>query len=324
MAEHDVELRESDLRASVPVPRGLHRTLRVLHVSDSHVSCGDGWMSEREAFGLPAADPIHTAYTDGKDPTASSTETTMRQFREQVTAGVQSGADLIVHTGDLLNIPSEESVAFVHDVLVKSGLPFFFISGNHDWCYEGLGGDRRSMRSEAGRQAVRAEWRTKRLAPLFPNGKSSSHWSEEIDGLVFLAVDNSTCMVGHEQHSFYRSTVAKAGREGKSVVLLLHVPLFLPELKVAMAGADGEGYYCGDVEFGGPQAPDEETVAFVETVVGDAGREGPLCAILAGHIHSAQVQPLAPAPGCALQFVTEAGCNDGYRIVDFVPTSPAL
>ena len=51
MAGHEhVELRESDLRASVPVPRGLHRTLRVLHVSDSHVSCGDGWMSEREAF----------------------------------------------------------------------------------------------------------------------------------------------------------------------------------------------------------------------------------------------------------------------------------
>ena len=248
----------------------------------------------------------------------------MQQFRDQVVAGVQAGAELIVHTGDLLNIPSEESVTFVHDVLAESGLPFLFISGNHDWCYEGLGGDRRSMISEAGRQAVRAEWRTKRLAPLFPNGRSSSHWSEEIDGLIFIAVDNSTCMVGHEQHSFYCNTVAKAGREGKSVVLLLHVPLFLPELKVAMAGADGEGYYCGDVEFGGPQAPDEETVAFVETVAADAEGDGPLCAVLAGHIHSAQCQPVDPSCGRVVQLVTEAGCNDGYRIVDFVPMAAAL
>jgi hypothetical protein len=159
---------------------------------------------------------------------------------------------------------------------------------------------------------------------LFPNGRSSSHWSEEIDGLVFVAVDNSTCMVGHEQHAFYRSTVGRANREGKSVVLLLHVPLFLPALKVAMAGADGEGYYCGDVEFGGPQAPDMETAAFVKTVTEDAQGEGPLCAILAGHIHSAQAQPVAAVSERVVQLVTEAGCNDGYRIVDFVPMAAAL
>lgn len=181
------------------------------------------------------------------------------------------------------------------------------------------------MVSEAGRQAVRAEWRTKRLTPLFPNGRSASHWSDEIDNLVFIAVDNSTCMVTPDQHEFYRSTVAKAGREGKSVVLLLHVPLYLPELKTAMAGADGEGYYCGDVEFGGAQAPDEETLAFVQTVVGDGDGKGPLCAILAGHIHSAQTQSLAPGvSGATMQLVTEAGCNNGYRIVDFVPTGAAL
>ena len=108
------------------------------------------------------------------------------------------------------------------------------------------------------------------------------------------------------------------------MVLLLHVPLFLPKLKEAMTGADGEGYYCGDVEFGGPQAPDEETVAFVETVTGDAEADGPLCAILAGHIHSAQVQLVAPGSERVMQLVAEAGCNDGYRIVDFVPIAAAL
>ena len=249
----------------------------------------------------------------------------MRQFREQVAAGVAAGAELIVHTGDLLNIPSEESVAHVHTVLTEAGRPFVYISGNHDWCYEGLGGGAEEAVSEAGRQAVRAEWRNKRLGPLFPNNRSSSHWSEEIGGLVFVAIDNSTCMVDREQHQFYRSAVDAAFRGGKCVLLLLHVPLFLPDLAAAMAGDDGAGDYCGDVESGGPHAPDTETLAFVETVVRHGGVDGPLCAVLAGHIHSAQAQPLVPgAEGGAIQLVTEAGCNDGYRLVDFVPTGAAL
>ena len=51
---------------------------------------------------------------------------------------------------------------------------------------------------------------------------------------------------------------------------------------------------------------------------------GPLCAVLAGHIHSAQVQALAPGVvGGSMQLVTEAGCNDGYRLIDFVPATGA-
>ena len=128
------------------------------------------------------------------------------------------------------------------------------------------------MVSEAGRQAVRAEWRTRRLGLLFPNGRGGDRWSEEIAGLMFVAIDNSTCIVGREQHAFYRSVIEAADRAGKSVVLLLHVPLFLDELKAAMAGDDGEGYYCGDAS-AGMQAPDAETLAFVETVVGQGGIE---------------------------------------------------
>ena len=47
-----------------------------------------------------------------------------------------------------------------------------------------------------------------------------------------------------------------------------------------------------------------------------------LVAVLAGHIHSAQVQVLSGG-GTAVQYVTEAGCNDGYRIVDFLEGAAA-
>ena len=75
----------------------------------------------------------------------------------------------------------------------------------------------------------------------------------------------------------------------------------------------------GDVEFGGAQAPDEETLRFVETA---RERSPRLVAVLAGHIHSAQVQVLSGG-GTAVQYVTEAGCNDGYRIVDFLEGAAA-
>ena len=229
-----------DTAGAVEVAGLGHPRLRVAHLSDSHVSCGAGWMAERESFGLPPFDPIHTAYTDGKDETATDTITTMAQFRAQVAALKDAGADLIIHTGDLLNMPTAESVQFVHEVLTDAGLPWLFTCGNHDWCYEGLGGDRRSMTSEAGRQAVRAEWRERRLGALF-EGKNPSHWVEEVHGLTFIGLDNSTCMVNEEQHDFFRA--AHDAAPG-AVVLLLHVPLFIDELKVAMTGEDGEGYYC--------------------------------------------------------------------------------
>eukprot|EP01043_Picozoa_sp_COSAG02_P120574 COSAG02_NODE_57348_length_281_cov_0.571429_1_plen_50_part_01 len=49
-----------------------------------------------------------------------------------------------------------------------------------------------------------------------------------------------------------------------------------------------------------------ETAAFVKTVTDDAQGEGPLCAILAGHIHSAQAQPVAAVSERVVQLVTEA------------------
>ena len=60
------------------------------------------------------------------------------------------------------------------------------------------------MTSEAGRQAVRAEWRERRLGALF-EGKNPSHWAEEVHGLTFIGLDNSTCMVNEEQHDFFRA-----------------------------------------------------------------------------------------------------------------------
>ena len=144
----------------------------MFHFSDSHVSLEtESWRQERVSLGLEPEDPMHEGH---------ETERALRNFEQQVALAVERKADLIINTGDLLNLPSEETIAWVKNIIERAGIPFRFISGNHDWCFEGLGkpprycwhlgcillrvpaislrtgGDRRSMQSEAGRQAVHA------------------------------------------------------------------------------------------------------------------------------------------------------------------------
>ena len=55
-------------------------------------------------------------------------------FEQQITEALAAGADLIVHTGDLLNFPSPKAAEAAAAALAASGLPWLFLAGNHDWC----------------------------------------------------------------------------------------------------------------------------------------------------------------------------------------------
>jgi 3',5'-cyclic AMP phosphodiesterase CpdA len=280
--------------AGAPPAAGRRDILRVFHISDSHVTLDTpSWRQERVSLGLPAEDPIAGAYADTHDAVGL--------FEAQVAAAMESGADMLIHTGDLLNVPCAESVEWVRGVLDRSGLPYLFTCGNHDWCYEGLGGDRRSMTSIEGRARVRQEWTQRRLLPLFCH--SSEHdphmWSHQAGGLTWVGIDNSTCQVSRRQRLFFEATLAASP---SPVVLLVHVPLATEELKESMvAGGVGacvdssgracveNGYLCGDES--APPAdpdlrPDAETLAFLAAARG----ADHLVAVLSGHIHSAQVR----------------------------------
>lgn len=307
----------SDTSATVEISGvGLSaKRLSVYHLSDSHVTLDvQSWRDERRSMGLPSDDPIAAAYSSPKYNAASL-------FESQVAEAVEAGADILVHTGDLLNIPCRETVDFLKGVLERSGLPFLFTCGNHDWCYEGLGGDRRSMTSKEGRSAVREEWRERRLLPLFC-GRDPHMWSAELGGILWVAIDNSTCQVSREQRLFFESAMATSLLP---VVLLVHVPLASQGLKQGMhASGCGvhaaqpnlieNGFLCGDVHappHDPDLRPDAETVAFIAAAKAATN----LAAVLSGHIHSAQVQQFG-ATG-APQLVASAGVEAGHRLITF-------
>jgi predicted MPP superfamily phosphohydrolase len=144
----------SELGATVTLP-GLPHALRLFHISDSHVDLGldDGELTAEEFVELErrmlAGDgevtesqsaqvggyPMVTSYAGGKLQRAPSDRTlpAVAAFEQQVAEAVDVGADLIVLTGDNVNFPSERAVTHMISVLEGTGIPYLFVSGNHDW-----------------------------------------------------------------------------------------------------------------------------------------------------------------------------------------------
>lgn len=117
--------------AAQHIPSTPYSTFRVYHLSDSHITLDvESWRQERVALGLEPDDPIAAAYMhpkwDGEDPIAL--------FEAQLAEAVEQKADLLIHTGDFLNVPCKETIAHVTAMLDQSGLDYLFTCGNHDWC----------------------------------------------------------------------------------------------------------------------------------------------------------------------------------------------
>ena len=301
---------------TVAAPSTVRIRRRLIHISDSHVSLNvPSWRRERVELGLEPEDAIHAVY----EASAAASK-----FEQQVQAAVDSGADVLIHTGDLLNIPCAESIRYVQSVLERSGLPYLFTSGNHDWCFEGLGGDRRSMVSEDSRAEVRREWCERRLMPLFGTGQSPSHWAQEVGGLLFVAIDNSTCQVSAEQHTFFQQQTAKSTHP---IVLLVHVPLSTESLKAGLLASDVEpsnGFLCGDAAAPPPGpsttrpgglAPDHSPSPETSRFLRSAQSCPLLVAVLSGHVHSSQAQ-IFNSVTAAYQFVVGAGVDGESRLLE--------
>ena len=85
-----------------------------------------------------------------------------------------------------------------------------YISGNHDWHYEGLPGTSDSLREV---------WTKKSLLPLY-NGLNPLFYSTVIKGINFVGIDNSTSKVNESQIGFMKDQLKKP----EPIVILSHIP----------------------------------------------------------------------------------------------------
>ena len=333
---------------------GLRRPLKVLHLSDSHVDVGaEPGLEEAAHF-------MHHVYSQGsQDRATGAVITAAEQLAASLAAGAAAGATVLAHTGDLVNFPSPAAVEAATAAIGQQPrlATRLYTSGNHDWAYGRPSSyeveDRTGqVVSSAGEwvyapdcpaEELRAEAQRGVNARLY-SGRVPSAWTEEVGGMLFVGIDNSTYQVTAAQHATLKGALAAVAAASTAtgnssppcgVVLMLHIPLFTPELHASMlaGGRDVTNSLCGNPAAGHGHAPDAETRAFLETV----SREGSgLCAVLCGHIHSSQAHRLSgeflrtrpgervpyPLHG-AMQYVVDAGCYGGRRLLSFEPAPPA-
>ena len=192
------------------------------------------------------AERMHKAYfKPRKHYTLDTSKTTFEYLDDLLLKAKNENIELLLLTGDIVNFPSAVSVKYVYNRLVETGIPWLYISGNHDWYYEGMPGSPDSLR---------ITWIEKNLAPFY-NGHNPLFYSEIINGINFVGIDNSTYKVNIEQVQFMEEQLSR----NEPIILISHIPYSLNR---------------------NPSQPG--TTALVDLISSNSDK---IIAILTGHIH---------------------------------------
>ena len=183
---------------------------RFMVVGDSHLTIDDARGEPFKEYSGRMSKPYRSAlhFRSGR-PIASPDG-----FEYALAEAQKMKVDFLALVGDIVSFPSEAGVEYVRKRLDASGLNWMYISGNHDWHYEGLPGTE---------MALRAEWTKKRLAPLY-QGADPMMASRVVKGIRFVFIDNSLYEILPEQLAFWKQEAAK----GEPVALMMHIPLYMP------------------------------------------------------------------------------------------------
>lgn len=284
--------------------KGLKETTKVLHISDSHISVVDDNEKEFHIYSTR----MDNAYKSVPHYKTKESTTPDQTFSELMDLAESQNVDVIALTGDIINNPSKSSVTFVAESLGKTGIPFIYTAGNHDWHYEGMEGSAATLRET---------WIQNSLLPLY-NGSNPLYSSHVIGGINFVALDNSNYQINEEQLNFFQEQADRP----MPIVLLMHIPLYLPK--------NAERNHintCGDPRWGWDMDDNYEierrerwsrhgnlpsTVQFLEA----AKKCASLIAILAGHTHRPSADQFSET---AVQYVTGRSADGQHRLIVFKP-----
>jgi hypothetical protein len=269
-------------------------------IADTHLYTDD----ERGETYREFSERMARAYNRTKHFQTGEATNPEESFERSLAIARESESRLVALVGDIFSFPSEAAIEWAQRRLEEAGLPYIYTSGNHDWHYEGMPGTV---------EELRATWIEKRLLPLY-HGENPLMAVRKIEGVRFVAIDDSCYQILPEQLEFFRAQVAS----GEPLVLLMHIPLYAPGRPV--------GYGCGHPDWGAdtdrnwrlerrPRWPEEghtpTTMAFHREVFA----AGNLLGVLAGHIHRPSLDVLSGVP----QIVADANATGAYLKVEFIP-----
>ncbi len=196
----------SELSTTIKIP-DLNDSLKIMQITDAHISVED----EKEDDLMKYGERMHKAYMNPlKNYSEEIYKTTFENLDDLLLKAKKENVELLILTGDIVNFPSPASVNYVYNRLMKTGIRWLYITGNHDWHYEGMTGSLDSLRKT---------WTEKSLLPLY-NGLNPLFYSSIINGINFVGIDNSTGEVDKNQLEFLKVQLTKK----EPIVLISHIP----------------------------------------------------------------------------------------------------
>jgi predicted phosphodiesterase len=281
---------------------GVEKPVKLLMLADTHLSRDD----ERGAPYREFSARMAKAYNHTKHFRSKETTDPEQCFEQTLQAAQNSKVELLVLAGDIFSFPSEAAIEWVLSRLEKSGIPWLYTAGNHDWHYEGQPGTSTDLRRI---------WCKKRLSPLYQGGDPMMS-AKQVGGVNVMLIDNSTYEIQAEQLAFFRQQAAS----GVPLVLFVHIPLYVPGRPV--------GFGCGHPQWGAAQDKNhlierrpqwraeghsQVTLDFHREVFAASN----LLGVFAGHTHQQTLDVWQGVP----QMVVGANATGAHAVIEVLPPS---
>lgn len=274
--------------------------VRIFHITDTHLSLKD----DRENPFQEYSSRMAGAYKVNKHFQTGADTSTLESFEETLKMAKEQNTDFLALTGDIFSFPSEAVIEWAYQKLTETGIPFAYIAGNHDWHYEGMPGSS---------QQLRETWTEKRLKPMY-QGNHPLFAAYDLNGVRFVCIDNSTYEILPGQLDFFRLQV----NSGMPLVLLMHIPLYIPGRTL--------GYGCAHPEWGAGSDRGFETerrekwresghTKTTFSFYNEVFHAPNLLAILAGHTHRQAIDVKNNIP----QLVSGHNATGFYSNVNVLP-----
>ncbi|MBP5226399.1 MAG: metallophosphoesterase [Kiritimatiellae bacterium] len=277
----------------------LREPVRLMVIGDSHLTLddarGEAWKSYSGRMSTPYRKMRH--WRTGKELVSPA------GFEEALEAAQKAKVDFLALVGDIVSFPSEAGVEFVSERLKRSGLNWMYVSGNHDWHYEGLPGSLKELRDE---------WAPKRLGPLY-QGANPLFAVRKVKGVRMVMIDDSTWEILPEQLVFLKEQIAS----GEPLALFMHIPLYVRGYPPGVAEVGDPGWgWDRDPSWQVERRPRWPKTGHTETTRAfrDAVFAAPnVIGVFAGHVHC----PMQAEENGVVQLCTDVNANGSFLDVRF-------
>ena len=264
---------------------GAERPFSVLHISDTHLAV----LTEAEKAASEWRRKYYARRHDGKFRNAEN-------HLGRAIAHASERGMTIIHTGDLMDCPSDGNVEIVRRMVPPGSM--LAAVGNHETCSRFF----RGMSAKPEDVSRERNLSRPRIASCWPN--DGTFFAKVVNGVNFIMFDNSDYQI----RAVVRERLEREFAVGLPVVLGCHIPFCTPELLASpIRRGKSPAMVCAP-NAKGEERPTADTVDAVQWLKSRPN----LKAVLAGHLHAFWQGTLVPG---VTQLVADGHFNgSGYEI----------